>query len=262
MKGLVKRIFTPLILSATLLTSTPALAQEKEKKDFNPVVFASGGIGFFRGNDKKIRNIYGIDTFPNYSNMPKLNGSIGYFFSKHLRLKGDFSFVANSGEPNNLPVNNETRLEGVLSYLEEPYIFENIQIINKNSQISFGQFTGIIEYSIPIPFKNFTPTLYIGAGPSVIYYNEKISMKFIANNNPESKMVSKKVKGSTIGLTGMLGIEFLSKKKDDFEDFLYPYIQLSGTSAIIKEDLGKVNIGGLSIESGFRFKFVEFKKNK
>jgi hypothetical protein len=253
MKGLVRKVLIPLTIAGTLFATNPVFAEEKEKKDFNPAIFASGGIGFFRGNDKEIRNIYGIDTFNN-NNIPKIDGSIGYDLSKHLRLKGDFSLVANNGEPNVIATNDKIRLEGILFYLEEPYKMENIQINNKNNWISFQQLAGIIEYLIPIQGKNFTPIFYIGLGPSIIHYHEKIFMRFTPDNS-EPKMTSEKFNGLTIGLAGELGIEFLSKRKKDFYDILYPYVQLSGNYANVKGDLGKINMGGLSIESGFRFRF-------
>jgi len=57
---------------------------------------------------------------------------------------------------------------------------------------------------------------------------------------------------------------FITKRKMIFMIFFIPYIQLSGSYANVKGDLGKVNIGGLSLEAGmkFGFKLKDLKNNR
>ena len=121
--------------------------------------------------------------------------------------------------------------------------------------MDFAQLTGIAEYLIPISKKDLAPNFYIGAGPTAFSYDEKIVMRFRVNSDNSHKLrtAKKEAKKSAIGLTGVIGFEIPFGRVDDYS--LLGYTQLSKSYANTKGDLGKVNVGGLSLEAGIKFGF-------
>ena len=90
MKGLIKKILTPIAVSAAVLLPNSASAQEKIG-EFKQKSYISLGIGNYNVSGQEMHDIYG--------SFPRFRAGFGRDMSEQFRLEGALAYSETQGEP-------------------------------------------------------------------------------------------------------------------------------------------------------------------
>lgn len=215
MKGLIKKILAPIVVSAAILI--PNFASAQETQEFKQKNYISAGIGAYNGTSQAIQDIYG--TFPRF------RASFGRDISEHFKLEGALAYLKKSGTP----------------YV---YTYGDVDAYDAAAEMSMLQIEALAKYV----FRGKSLDFSIGGGLAMINAKEKIDMTIYYDG--ESESASAEGSKTAFGPVFILGADVpINKAKTTVF-----YVDLSGRSASVEGALGdKVDIGGGVIEVGVRF---------
>lgn len=217
MRGLIKKLFTPLAVAGVMALPLSTNAQQNGKDEFKQKNYLSIGVGGYQGNAKSMQDIYGT--------IPRIRGVFEKEMSKNFTLGGAIAYLRKEGTP----------------YI---FTFGDVEDVNGSTEVQMLQLEGLAKYV----FGKKGVRFYLGGGLTLIKFNEKLTL----SGSFEGDYITKSAEANktAIGPILILGLNIPINK----DETTFIYGEASGSSVNINSDLGtKVDIGGGVFEVGVKF---------